>query len=95
MRLHHRLLAAALALAGGIACTSAVLAAEGVELKHQDWPTNGIFGTFDRAATQRGFQVYREVCAACHGVEFVAYRTLSTLGYTEDQIKAFAAQPAE
>ena len=92
MRLHHRLLAAALALAGGIAGTSAALAAEGVELRHQDWPTNGIFGSFDRAATQRGFQVYREVCAACHGVEFVAYRTLSTLGYTEDQIKAFAAQ---
>ena len=35
-----------------------------------DWPHDGLFGTFDRAAAQRGFQVYREVCAACHGLTY-------------------------
>ena len=92
MRVKHCLLSAAVACAASIAGTSTLLAAEGVELRQLDWPTSGAFGSFDRAATQRGFQVYREVCAACHGVHFVAYRTLSSLGYTDDQIKAFAAQ---
>ena len=68
-------------------------AAEGeIALKHQSWPTNGMFGSFDRAATQRGLQVYREVCAACHSLHFVAFRNLSTLGYSEADIKAMAAQ---
>jgi ubiquinol-cytochrome c reductase cytochrome c1 subunit len=68
-------------------------AAEGeVALKHRDWPTSGMFGSFDRAATQRGLQVYREVCAACHGLKYVAFRNLATLGYSEDDIKAIAAE---
>jgi ubiquinol-cytochrome c reductase cytochrome c1 subunit len=92
MMAHRCLLAAALALAAGIAGTSSAMAAEGAQLKQVDWPTNGMFGTFDRAATQRGFQVYREVCSACHGVKFVAFRTLASLGYTDDQIKAVAAE---
>lgn len=57
-----------------------------------DWSFNGPFGTFDRDALQRGFQVYKQVCAACHGLERVAYRNLAALGYTEGQIKAFAAE---
>ena len=51
-----------------------------------------MFGSFDRAATQRGFQVYREVCSACHGVKYMAFRNLAALGYAEDQIKAIAAE---
>jgi ubiquinol-cytochrome c reductase cytochrome c1 subunit len=51
-----------------------------------------MFGSFDRAATQRGLQVYREVCAACHGLEYVAFRNLASLGYSEDDIKAIAAE---
>jgi ubiquinol-cytochrome c reductase cytochrome c1 subunit len=61
-------------------------------LKELHWPTQGIFGTFDRAAVQRGFQVYREVCQACHSLKYVAFRNLEALGYTEDQIKAIAAE---
>ena len=77
MSLRHIVLAAAVALPA-IGRPRRPLAAEGgVALKQVDWPTNGIFGSFDRAATQRGFQVYREVCAACHGLKFVAFRNLA------------------
>ena len=85
--------AAALALGLATVPPTAVEAAEsGVHLKDLSWPTEGLFGTFDRAAVQRGFQVYREVCQACHGLEYVAFRTLGDIGYNEDQIKAIAAE---
>lgn len=87
-----RLIGAALAVACVATLGAAADAAEGVALKHRDWPTSGMFGSFDRAATQRGLQVYREVCAACHSLHFVAFRNLATLGYTDDEIKAIAAE---
>ena len=62
------------------------------ELPKQDWSFSGPFGSYDRAALQRGFQVYKQVCAACHGMKRVAYRNLSALGYSEDQIKSVAAE---
>jgi ubiquinol-cytochrome c reductase cytochrome c1 subunit len=52
----------------------------------------GIFGTYDRAAAQRGLQVYRQVCASCHGLRFVAFRNLRALGLTEQQVAAIAAE---
>ena len=52
----------------------------------------GPFGQFDRQQLQRGFQVYREVCAACHGLSFVAFRNFEELGYTEAEVKAIADQ---
>jgi len=57
------------------------------KMKHPDWSFNGAFGTYDRAAMQRGYQVYREVCAACHGLKYVAFRHLGDKGgpfYLED-----------
>jgi ubiquinol-cytochrome c reductase cytochrome c1 subunit len=57
----------------------------------QNWSFNGIFGTYDRASMQRGFQVYKEVCAACHSMSRLSYRNLADLGYTEGEIKAIAA----
>ncbi len=53
---------------------------------------DGPFGRFDRQQLQRGFQVYREVCAACHGLQYVAFRNLSELGYSEAEVRAIAAQ---
>jgi ubiquinol-cytochrome c reductase cytochrome c1 subunit len=53
---------------------------------------DGPFGRFDRQQLQRGFQVYREVCAACHGLGFVAFRDLHQLGYTEAEVRAIADQ---
>jgi ubiquinol-cytochrome c reductase cytochrome c1 subunit len=54
---------------------------------HRHWHFNGPFGTYDRAAAQRGYQVYHEVCAACHSLSLVAYRNLMDLGLTENQVK--------
>jgi ubiquinol-cytochrome c reductase cytochrome c1 subunit len=53
--------------------------------------SNGVFGKFDKRQLQRGFQVYSEVCAACHGLGLVAFRNLSDLGYNEAEIKKVAA----
>ena len=50
------------------------------EMKHPDWSFNGAFGTYDRAAMQRGYQVYREVCASCHGLKYVSFRHLGDKG---------------
>jgi ubiquinol-cytochrome c reductase cytochrome c1 subunit len=51
---------------------------------------DGVFGTFDRAQLQRGFQVYKEVCSACHSLRFVSFRNLQDLGFSEIEIKAIA-----
>ena len=58
----------------------------------QDWHFSGPFGTYDRAALQRGLKVYRNVCAACHSMKRIAFRNLEALGYDESQIKAIAAE---
>lgn len=56
------------------------------------WSFDGLFGSFDRAALRRGFQVYTEVCAACHSLRLVHYRNLTAIGFTADQVKAIAAE---
>lgn len=61
-------------------------------LKKQNWSFDGPFGTYSKDALQRGFQVYQEVCSACHGMKLLSYRHLKDLGYTEAQIKAIAAK---
>ncbi len=53
--------------------------------------SDGPFGTWDEAQLQRGLQVYKEVCAACHGLRYVAFRDLTALGYSEAEVKAIAA----
>ncbi len=57
-----------------------------------DWSFAGPFGKYDKAQLQRGLKVYKEVCSACHSMQLVSYRTLTDLGYSEDQVKAFAAE---
>ena len=54
--------------------------------------SNGPLGRFDEQQLQRGFQVYKEVCAACHGLNLVAFRDLHQLGYSEAEVKAIADQ---
>jgi ubiquinol-cytochrome c reductase cytochrome c1 subunit len=57
----------------------------------QDGPLGmGVFGTFDRAQLQRGFQVYKEVCSACHGMKRIAFRNLGALGFSPAEVKALA-----
>ena len=54
--------------------------------------SDGPLGKFDRQQVQRGFQVYKEVCSACHSLKLVAFRDLHELGYTEAEVKAIASQ---
>jgi len=61
-------------------------------LPNPGWSFDGIFGTFDRAALQHGFQIYSEVCSNCHSMNLLHYRDLAALGYNDDEIKAIAAQ---
>jgi len=60
-----------------------------------NWSFDGIFGTFDRASLQRGYQVYQEVCSGCHSVQHLSYRNLSENGgpeFTLEEAKAIASQ---
>ena len=63
-----------------------------LEPRHEDWSFAGPFGTYDRGQLQRGLKVYKDVCANCHSMQLVAFRTLTELGYSEAQVKAFAAE---
>lgn len=60
--------------------------------KDVDFSFNGPLGKYDRAQLQRGLQVYREVCAACHSLHFVSFRDFAQLGYNEGQIKTIAQE---
>lgn len=87
------LVSGAIALAA-LAAGAAAVGAESLanfesqfKLPERHWHFQGPFGTYDRAAAQRGYQVYATVCAACHSLELVAYRNLMDLGLTEAQVK--------
>lgn len=91
------LVAGALGLPALVSGT-ALAASVGPTPPAQEWSHGGVnsflgmFKTFDKAALQRGFQIYKEGCSACHGMELVAYRNLEALGYSEEEVKAIAAQ---
>lgn len=79
-------------LAVGLGAGAAQAAGEAAPPKDVDWHHEGPFGTYDRAQLQRGYQVYKEVCAACHSMNYVAFRNLQSIGFTEEQAKAVAAE---
>ena len=62
-----------------------------MEPKEESWSFAGPFGTYDRGQLQRGLWVYKDVCSACHSMRLVPFRMLEELGYSEEQVKAFAA----
>ena len=64
----------------------------GSKLPKHDWSFDGFTGTFDRPALQRGYKVYREVCSGCHSMRLLYYRDLIDIGFSEDQVKAIAAE---
>ncbi len=66
--------------------------AKEARLRHIAWPQDGILGTYDRTAVRRGFQVYSEVCSACHSMRLLSYRDLADLGYTDPEIEAIAGK---
>ncbi|MEX6506725.1 cytochrome c1 [Jiella sp. M17.18] len=62
------------------------------EPEQLNWSFAGPFGRWDIEQLQRGLNVYKNVCSACHSLNLVAFRNLKALGYSDDQVKAFAAQ---
>ncbi len=67
-------------------------AAGGIAVPSQEWSFSGVFGTFDRGELQRGFQVYKEVCAGCHSLNYISFRNLADLGFKEEEIKVIAKE---
>ncbi|PZO82251.1 MAG: cytochrome c1 [Mesorhizobium amorphae] len=60
--------------------------------EQMSWSFAGPFGTYDKGQLQRGFKVYKEVCAACHSLNYVPFRALEGLGYSDAQVRAVAAE---
>ncbi len=67
-------------------------AGDAMEPPDRDWKHTGVFGTFDRAELQRGFQVFQEVCASCHSLNYIAFRNLLEIGFSPDQVKSIASE---
>ena len=70
------------------------ISAEKAKFLETDWTFKGLFGKYDRASLQRGYQVYTEVCAACHSMQYLSYRNLAEPGgpeFTEEEAKFIAA----
>lgn len=87
-------LALALPLGGALLAGTAAparAAGEAIALPDTRFSFEGPFGTFDRAAAQRGFQVYKEVCSACHAMKQLSYRNLRELGLSDAEVRAIAA----
>ena len=93
IKLRSAFAAAILGIMTGVLFTgSASASGDAVKLAKQEWSFKGIFGTFDRGALKRGYQIYAEVCAGCHSLDFVAYRNLQEIGLDEDTVKEIAAE---
>lgn len=92
------LVAGVMAATASMTFSAANAAGDAPHAADHHWSFNGLFGTYDRAALRRGFEVYKGVCAGCHGLRLVAYRNLMDIGFTEAEVKAIAADvevPAE
>lgn len=66
--------------------------ASGLELHapHYPWSHKGAFSSFDHASIRRGYEVYKNVCSACHSMKYLAYRHLIGVSHTEAEAKAEA-----
>ena len=58
----------------------------------QKWSFGGPTGTFKKDELQRGYQVYKEVCSACHGLKRISYEKLMDIGLSKNVVKALAAE---
>jgi cytochrome c1 len=94
------LLAVAASAVMALTAAPAANAAEGggghaPEIAHLPWSFSGFRGTYDKAQLQRGFQVYKDVCANCHGLNRLAFRNLAEPGgpeFPEEAVKKLAAE---
>ena len=83
-----------LALAGATLPLLAHAAGEAIQIDRQKWSFAGFFGRFDQNQLQRGFQVYKDACAQCHGISRIDFRNLAQAGgpvFNEDSVKGLAS----
>ena len=95
MRKALKALAAAGAAIAALAAAPSFAAGPGPGVIDHDWSFEGPFGAFDQAELQRGWQVYSQVCASCHSMEYLHYRDLGDPNgpaFPPEQVKAMAAQ---
>ena len=86
-------LARSLAVLGFSVSAALAAGSEEAHVTDYDFPFEGPFGTYDQNQLQRGLKVYTEICSACHGLKFVAFRSLADeggVGFSEDQVKVYA-----
>lgn len=86
--------AVALTVVMALTASGAQASSEGISIERQAWSFGSFTGQFDKAQLQRGFQVYKEICSACHGLSRVRFRNLAEPGgpeFPEDAVKALAA----
>jgi len=82
-------------MVGAASVDTAQAAGGGAHIERQTWSFGGFTGQYDRAQLQRGFQIYKDVCAACHGLSRVRFRNLFEPGgpeFPEESVKALAAE---
>jgi ubiquinol-cytochrome c reductase cytochrome c1 subunit len=89
--LKRAILAVAVAALGLSLGTGAFAAGDVKNPEQRAWSWDGVFGKFDRSQLQRGYQVYKEVCAACHALQYVSFRNLTEIGFSDGQAKTLAA----
>lgn len=84
----------ALSALTAVALTTGAFAAGGSSghVENVRFSFDGPFGSYDQHQLQRGLQIYTEVCSACHGLKYVPLRTLTDLGYSDAQVRAYAEQ---
>ena len=93
--MRHTFATLAAALTAASLGSAALAAGAEAHIEDHAFTFEGPFGVFDQAQLQRGYQVYNEVCSACHGMKYLAYRHLGDEdgpGFPEEQVEAFAAQ---
>jgi ubiquinol-cytochrome c reductase cytochrome c1 subunit len=79
-------------MANGFALPGEVSHVEQRHPKHVDWSFAGPMGTVDKQSAQRGYQVYKEVCASCHSMKLFSFRDLSGIGFSDAEIKEIAKE---
>jgi len=86
-----RILGAA-AVAAAMAVGAPAMASEGPTLHTKSWSFDGITGHYNNAQLKRGWEVYQNICHSCHPLDYMHYRNLEEIGYTEDEVEEIAAQ---
>ena len=90
----RRIVLGALTIVTGLAAVG-IVAANPVAhstVHTQSWSFNGFFGSFDQPQLKRGYQIYKDICSGCHSMNLMHYRDLQKIGFSEDEVKAIAAE---